>query len=352
MITFARRQSGLLCLYFSGAGRNQRHWHYRSASGECSTGVEDAPCPALEGDQVWLAVPSERCLFYTASGGGGRISPQALRWQLEGFALGDIEALHITVLAKEAGQQHLVAIDAEWLRTTLAHIAQSGLRVSYALPDVMCLPQGHASQAGEQWLAHHAPFAGVSLPSGDVAHLQTLDPTLAGLPQVAWPALPAKPPCFSLLHDAFSPAIRWGKSLHCLAAALLLSLAALPAVPLWQGWQLNRAAGQINQQALQRYQHYFNGQSPTDAGAAFRHQLQRLEAAPSTSGLLSLMTASQALLANLDTTALQRLEWDAARQQLHLHFATPLAATALQAAPAGIRVDLQDHNQLIIGREP
>lgn len=64
------------------------------------------------------------------------------------------------------------------------------------------------------------------------------------------------------------------------------------------------------------------------------------------------MTASQALLANLDTTALQRLEWDAARQQLHLHFATPLAATALQTVPAGITVNLQERNELIIGRKP
>ncbi|MEN5016780.1 type II secretion system protein GspL [Erwinia sp. Eh17-17] len=351
MVRFSRKQHGLLCFYFSGHGRSQLCWRYVSATGEQRQGTELSAIPAVPGDRRWLAIPAERCLFYHLN--GVKIPRQALRWQLEDVALGDIGSLHITTLAKEAQQQHLVAVDSGWLSSALASLAASGFAVEYALPDVLLLPVGHAALLGEQWLARTLPYAGLSLPVADLPLLQTHDASLAGLPQVEWTAIALKKPPFpSLLHGKFAPSVAWGNSLHRLAAGLLLSAAALVLVPLWQGWQLQRASDRLSEQTLQHYHSFFPGQPPADPPAAFLHQLHQRESFPANTGLLSLMADSQALLVGLNALPLQTLEWNAGHQQLRLQFSTPIPAERLRAEIPGIQLIRQGPDSITIGRKP
>ncbi|CCP08219.1 general secretion pathway protein L [Erwinia amylovora MR1] len=253
-------KQGAALFYFSGQPRDRLRWEYRSAGGAYSSGTADDPIPGGKKDSVWLAIPAGHCLFYCVS--GGKMPAEALKWQLEGTAIGDVDALHITVLARTAQDNHLVAIEPARLRAAIDAVRQCGFTPDYALPDVLMLPHGQAFRLEEQWLARTEPFSGVSVAVADLPLLTAHDSTLAGqveeqqtrkwlTQETGKTSLP------SLLHGEFGPTVSWRNSIGCLIVALLLSGGCLAAFPLYYGWQLNMAAEQLTQQTLQRYQRIF-----------------------------------------------------------------------------------------------
>ncbi|CAO95830.1 type II secretion system protein GspL [Erwinia tasmaniensis] len=349
------KNSGILCFYFSGQPRNTLCWEYRSASGEFRSGTEDDPIPGAKKDRVWLAIPAEQCLFYCVT--GGKMSAEALKWQLEGTALGDVDTLHLTVLARTAQENHLVAVDPPRLQAALDAVKQRGFTPDYALPDVLMLPHGQAFRLDEQWLARTEPFSGVSVAVADLPLLAAQDSALcervkehetcgrltAEAEKISLP---------SLLHGGFSPAVNWRNGLRSLTAALFLSGCCLSAIPLYHGWQLNLAADRFREQTLQHYQHYFPQERPAKPAQALLAHIHQKETHKPTAGLLVLLTECSALLSNIKEIPLQTLEWDAKRQQLSLHFAKVIPADNELITPEGYQLARQGDSSIIISRKP
>lgn len=349
-----RPERGLLCFYFSGQARETLCWTYRSAGGESCHGDAADAIPAAAGNRVWLAIPAERCLFSSVA--GGRMSAEALKWQLEDSALGDVGELHLTLLGRDARQNHLVAVNHASLRDAIDAVKRLGFTPQYALPDVLLLPRDSSLRLQKQWLVRTGLYCGVSVSVDDLPLLQAHDSSFSTWEQ--WPAscsllgesssirLP------SLLHGAFAPPVNWQRSVRRHLTALALACGCLLLTPLYQAWQLKRETDAIHQQMLQRYQHYFPRQTPAEPAAAFIQQLQRLEARQLPPGLLALLAESTALLEDLNETPLQTLEWDASQQRLRLHFATALPGAKTWASPPGIHLIQQDADTITIGREP
>lgn len=349
-----RKNKGLLCFYFSGQPRDRLRWEYRSAGGAYSSGTADDPIPGGKKDSVWLAIPAGHCLFYCVS--GGKMPAEALKWQLEGTAIGDVDALHITVLARTAQDNHLVAIEPARLRAAIDAVRQCGFTPDYAMPDVLMLPHGQAFRLEEQWLARTEPFSGVSVAVADLPLLTAHDGTLAGqveeqqtrkwlTQETGKTSLP------SLLHGEFGPTVSWRNSIGCLIVALLLSGCCLAAFPLYHGWQLNMAAEQLTQQTLQRYQRYFPHERPVKPAQALLEHIQQQETHKPTAGLLVLLTECSELLANVKEIPLQTLEWDAKKQQLSLHFAAVIPTDNPLVAPEGLQLTRQGKRSITIGRK-
>ncbi|ADP10018.1 General secretion pathway protein L [Erwinia sp. Ejp617] len=349
-----RKNRGLLCFYFSGLPHNRLHWEYRSVGGAYSSGTADDPIPGGKKDSVWLAVPAGHCLFYCVS--GGKMPAEALKWQLEGTAIGDVDALHITVLARSAQDNHLVAIEPARLQAAIDAVRQCGFTPDYALPDVLMLPHGQALRLEEQWLARTEPFSGVSVAIADLPLLTAHDSTLSERveeqqtrQQLTQEAGKISLP--SLLHGDFGPTVSWRNSLCSLMVALMLSGGCLAAMPLYHGWQLNLAAEQVKQKTLQRYQRYFPQEHPVKPAQALLEHIQQQETHKPTAGLLVLLTECSALLANVKEIPLQTLEWDAKKQELRLHFAAVIPTDNPLEAPEGLQLTRQGERSITIGRK-
>ncbi|CCG88277.1 type II secretion system protein GspL [Erwinia piriflorinigrans] len=349
-----RKNSGIVCFYFSGRPRNRLCWEYRSAGGEYRSGSAEEPIPGEKRDRVWLAIPAEHCLFYRVA--GGKMPTEALKWQLEGTALGDVDTLHITVLARTAEENHLVAIEPARLRAAIDAVKRCGFSPDYVLPDVLMLPHGQAFRLDEQWLARTEPFSGVSVAVADLPLLTTHDRTLSERVEEhetrdRLTAEAEKISLPSLLHGCFSPEVNWRNSLRSLTVALFFSGCCLSAIPLYHAWQLNLAADRVREQTLLHYQHYFPQMRPAKPAQALLAHIHQKETHKPTAGLLVLLTECSALLSNIKEIPLQTLEWDAKRQQLSLHFAKVIPADNELVTPEGYQLTRQGNNSITIGRK-
>lgn len=121
-------------------------WWCESGSGEVGfvTGLEAlstlSELPSAK--RVCLLLPASEMIFrrfmLAKKGVGSKRTP--FSWMAEETLIGDVDALHWTVLAKKGQQVDVVAIASERLQFWLEHCQQAGLTVIQALPDAILLP--------------------------------------------------------------------------------------------------------------------------------------------------------------------------------------------------------------------
>ena len=108
---------------------------------------------------VCLLLPASEMIFrhFSLPKKGPGAQATAFSWLAEETLIGDVDALHWTVLNKKGREVDAVAIDAQRLRHWIALFQQAGLKVVQALPDAWLLPVAeggaHAGLAGGELLA-------------------------------------------------------------------------------------------------------------------------------------------------------------------------------------------------------
>ncbi|QIB81501.1 type II secretion system protein GspL [Enterobacter sp. T2] len=207
----------------------------------------------------------------------------AFSWMAEETLIGDVDALHWTVLSKKGAEVDAVAIDADSLQAWLTRCQEAGLTVVQALPDAWLLPVTAGGSTlvaeGETWWLRLSPHV-----AGEMeANLLPLLMQKAGEGEVCCygdaPAgvdadvvLPWQHPLVliqpqwqacrvTLLHGAFSAKASNGKAARrlnvAMAAVGLLSLSLLLGPRIAMAWMLVQQENQIQQEIQQVYEHHF-----------------------------------------------------------------------------------------------
>ncbi|MCG9680907.1 type II secretion system protein GspL [Vibrio sp. Isolate24] len=123
-----------------------------------------------EGRQVVVLVSAANLVLtqLDVPAGANRQFDSMLPFMLEDDVAQDVDELHFTVLAKEAGQAYVCGIDYHWLESILADMQQLGLVVRKVMPDALALPLDDncglsAVELDGQWLVKKGQFSGVSV---------------------------------------------------------------------------------------------------------------------------------------------------------------------------------------------
>nr|WP_275658388.1 type II secretion system protein GspL [Vibrio sp. Isolate25] len=123
-----------------------------------------------EGRQVVVLVSAANLVLtqLDVPAGANRQFDSMLPFMLEDDVAQDVDELHFTVLAKEAGQAYVCGIDYHWLESILADMQQLGLVVRKVMPDALALPLDDncglsAVELDGQWLVKKGRFSGVSV---------------------------------------------------------------------------------------------------------------------------------------------------------------------------------------------
>ncbi len=322
------------------------HWYCRYSDGRVRTGSGTDALPLPKEVDTLLLLPAEDLFLMKVQAG----TRHAKAWQLEPYLTVDIETLHLAELMPDGDRRLMAAIDPSLLQSAIRQVNRLGYTPLRVLPDVVAVPAGSAFWWRARWLIH--------TPGGEYLSLneqawQTLAPINAELSALEC----GKEKVLERLAEG---AMRYRatlvrpenrpvrKPLFSAGASLLLLVASLFMEPLWLGWQAERAVKGITQQVLQRYQHYFPHESPSDPLRQFSQKALAYEEQVQPTGLLAVLEKSAPMLLQLKSNPLQNLSWDSTRQQLQLTFAQPVIPSILTAVPEGIQATRQ-HNQLILG---
>ncbi|WP_058911160.1 type II secretion system protein GspL [Entomohabitans teleogrylli] len=235
--------------------------------------------------RVCLLLPASEMIFRHFSLPKKGLSSQAtpFSWMAEETLIGDVDALHWTVLSKRGREVDAVAIAAARLSYWLTLFSDAGLHVIQALPDASLLPvaeNGHTLAALDDsyWLrfapsgacvADHAlvPILLAKSPPGGVRCYGEAPPGVDVQETLPWqhPLLLAQPQwkiCkANMLHGEFCARSHHGayaKRINmALAAAALLSLGLLMGPRAAMAWMLTQQENQIQDQISQVFRHYF-----------------------------------------------------------------------------------------------
>lgn len=207
----------------------------------------------------------------------------AFSWMAEETLIGDVDALHWTVLSKKGAEVDAVAIDADSLQAWLTRCQEAGLTVVQALPDAWLLPVTAGGSTlvaeGETWWLRLSPHVAGEMEAnllpllmqkagegevccyGDAPAGVDVDVVLPWqhplvLIQPQWQACRV-----TLLHGAFSAKASNGKAARrlnvAMAAVGLLSLSLLLGPRIAMAWMLVQQENQIQQEIQQVYEHHF-----------------------------------------------------------------------------------------------
>lgn len=207
----------------------------------------------------------------------------AFSWMAEETLIGDVDALHWTVLSKKGAEVDVVAIDADSLQAWLTRCQEAGLTVVQALPDAWLLPVTAGGSTlvaeGETWWLRLSPHVAGEMEAnllpllmqkagegevccyGDAPAGVDVDVVLPWqhplvLIQPQWQACRV-----TLLHGAFSAKASNGKAARrlnvAMAAVGLLSLSLLLGPRIAMAWMLVQQENQIQQEIQQVYEHHF-----------------------------------------------------------------------------------------------
>ena len=207
----------------------------------------------------------------------------AFSWMAEETLIGDVDALHWTVLSKKGAEVDAVAIDADSLQAWLTRCQEAGLTVVQALPDAWLLPVTAGGSTlvaeGETWWLRLSPHVAGEMEAnllpllmqkagegevccyGDAPAGVDVDVVLPWqhplvLVQPQWQACRV-----TLLHGAFSAKASNGKAARrlnvAMAAVGLLSLSLLLGPRIAMAWMLVQQENQIQQEIQQVYEHHF-----------------------------------------------------------------------------------------------
>lgn len=207
----------------------------------------------------------------------------AFSWMAEETLIGDVDALHWTVLSKKGAEVDAVAIDADSLQAWLTRCQEAGLTVVQALPDAWLLPVTAGGSTlvaeGETWWLRLSPHVAGEMEAnllpllmqkagegevccyGDAPAGVDVDVVLPWqhplvLIQPQWQACRV-----TLLHGAFSAKSSNGKAARrlnvAMAAVGLLSLSLLLGPRIAMAWMLVQQENQIQQEIQQVYEHHF-----------------------------------------------------------------------------------------------
>ena len=207
----------------------------------------------------------------------------AFSWMAEETLIGDVDALHWTVLSKKGAEVDAVAIDADSLQAWLTRCQEAGLTVVQALPDAWLLPVTAGGSTlvaeGETWWLRLSPHVAGEMEAnllpllmqkagegevccyGDAPAGVDVDVVLPWqhplvLIQPQWQACRV-----TLLHGAFSAKASNGKATRrlnvAMAAVGLLSLSLLLGPRIAMAWMLVQQENQIQQEIQQVYEHHF-----------------------------------------------------------------------------------------------
>lgn len=316
-------------------------WRWLSPQGEAREGSWPADAPAHNlpdaGATLTLLLPAGRFLFQQVNVSGRvKRDNQALLWSLEAFSLGEVEQLHVSVLQREGECYQLAATEKTRLSGWLAQLSAWGLKPVRALPDVLALPLASAIRLENEWLVRSGETRGFTAAEQETALLQLtpdircFSPLPAGV--TGWQQEDLQAPLAllmqgalhsrcNLLHGEFVQkrpsrlGLSWRLPL-ALAACWALSFAAQP---LLQGWQAQRQASEMQQQAAALYQLYFpQTNTPERPKQQLAQRIAALEAALPQPGLLALLAEGRQLLNALPPGELQSLSWDGSRLTLQL----------------------------------
>jgi general secretion pathway protein L len=94
-------------------------------------------------DRVCLLLPASEMIFrrFTVAKKGLGASGTPFSWLAEETLIGDVDALHWTVMAKKGQQVDAVAIQTERLQQWMTLCQEAGLNVVQVLPDAILLPE-------------------------------------------------------------------------------------------------------------------------------------------------------------------------------------------------------------------
>lgn len=234
---------------------------------------------------VCLLLPASEMIFrhFSLPKKGPGAQATAFSWLAEETLIGDVDALHWTVLNKKGREVDAVAIDAQRLRHWIALFQQAGLKVVQALPDAWLLPVAEGGRTlvslGENyWLrcsnagacetdASLLPLLMQKTGEGEVCCYGEapdgvkVDETLPWqhplqLIQPQWQACRA-----NVLHGDFDPRGGQGgttKSLKGVMVALgILSLGLLLGPRLAMAWMLVQQENQLQEENATVYQYHF-----------------------------------------------------------------------------------------------
>jgi general secretion pathway protein L len=334
-------------------------WHYQPDQGDAQTGFISATAPkhnlpqAANNAVMTLLLPAGRFLFrhiqFEGKLRGHAVQP--LLWQLEEFALCEVEDLHLAVLHQQDNNYYLAAVEKSLLRNWLAQLTAWGLQPQRALPDVLALPCAHAVKLEDEWLIRHNEYGGFSATEDELLLLQLFPdifchgPRPAGM--VLWREGVRQDPLAllakgvqhnhcNLLQGEFAlqPPRTCAKRPPLLAALAICYLLSFFLEPLWLGWQAQRQTENLRQQANELYQHYFKS-APLPANP--RQQLERYFAKSGTTlaqpNLLSMLAQARTLLNSLPPGEPQALDWDGKQLTLTLHTQEERLQTLLNKHP-------------------
>ncbi|HEJ9097004.1 TPA: type II secretion system protein GspL [Serratia odorifera] len=319
------------------------HWRYQPAQGAAQEGSlsPDAPThnlPITDGNLI-LLLPAGRILLRQVSFDGKlrRNAPQPLLWQLEDFALGEIEQLHVTVLQQQDNRYWLAAVDKSHLKRWLSQLTAWGLQPRRALPDVLALPCSSATLLGNEWLVRSGDYQGFNAAESALPLLRLFPDILCHhrpVPSgVAWQPAAVEPPLAllaqgvvnsrcNMLHGEFAvrrPAAVASKRHRLPLALACCCLLSFIVEPLWSGLQARQQTERLQQQAAALYQRYFPTALPaTQPRRQVAQRIADAQAALPQPGLLALLAHSSALLNALPPGELQTLDWDGKRLTLTL----------------------------------
>jgi general secretion pathway protein L len=273
------------------------------------------------------------------------------------------------LLAKEEQQFHLMAVDKTNLRQWLGWLEDAGIKAHRLLADVLALPineQGwSALQLGDAWLIRQNRWQGMLLATEWLNPLlqqwQDIQPVIAyaqteqiplgwqkehgeGLSVLAAQAFSSLP---DLLTGEFKVKKRASKrriGYFAAAACLLLTGVFFLLNTALQGYQQQKRAEALQQQASLLYQQMFPGENKktNNLRASVQKQLKKLQTYAIEPGLLSLLNDAAPLFNQLNNLQIDSIHYDANKNTLALQLSvTDLAPLKNFSAKPAIPFEVQ-----------
>lgn len=140
------------------------------------TGLLEDAVPFTANRHVTVLLPGERIVAISARvPGNAKRVLQAAPYALEDRLAGDVDALHVALLARDADQHcDFLVVEREWLAERLDAIRGAGIRVDDAWPDYLGVPvapdSAHWLISGGRVLCHEG-WSGFAAPAGDIRFL-------------------------------------------------------------------------------------------------------------------------------------------------------------------------------------
>lgn len=328
-------------------------WHHQIDANTFVQGESAANLPPASDVEVLLILPGQAVTLHALTLASRR--REALAWQLEPLLLCEMPEIHCVALAHQ-GERHLVAtIARDRLQACVERLRELGYEARRALPATLLLNENSLMPEGDMLHVRLADGAGMTLHREQWSALSTLHPPLREikpqpemtLAQLAAAAITRR---YNLLQHDFRPRQPGARGLSLTALAAAAVIFALLAEPLWQGVQYQRQAQQLAAQLQARYRHYLPAEQVTLPRRELQRRLEALRTPPSSPSLPELLHLSAPLFATLQPKGWQKVSWDADRQQLRIEYARPLEPSLQQAAPPGVRVEVQQR-QIVVSKK-